>query len=123
MAPRRQRLRLITFLALLVLVAGHALAVLHGYSHQSREAGGDVRALHAAVDGHSLAHWFDSHEEGTGDCRVVDQLAAGGPLATPPGLEPASLPSALAGTAIQRAPSGARDIPFEARGPPFPRLA
>jgi hypothetical protein len=102
-----QPLQAFVLVALLLAAQGLGLAhhVLHGQSGQ----GGHAQA----------AVWLDGHDDGSADCRLIDQLGhadlALGTQALPPGLPTcSSAPAVRADRVLRAAPAPA----YQARAPP-----
>jgi hypothetical protein len=105
------------FAAVLALVLAQAVGLAHGLAHPQHDA-----ALAQASDERAatvLQAAFEQHDEGSAECRLIDQ-AGHGDAASPAALAAwaFALPgfSAPAAPAAPRSSAGAR--PYLARGPP-----
>jgi hypothetical protein len=116
-APSRNRHT--AFIAVLALLLAQALGLAHGIAHPNAQG---LALVAASQAGHDHAHGDHAHDEGSAQCRLIDQLThadllVAPPPATVPDLSPAPLPA----FAAQRAPALEAERP-RARGPP-PLLA
>lgn len=107
---RRQR-PLAAFMAVAALLLAQALGLAHRVAH----------APHApdAHDGTSATAFDAHHDEGSPECRLVDQAAFGDAVTTPvvvAGLPPAGTVSVLGALSVAVARLHAQ--PYCARGPP-----
>lgn len=109
--PAPQGLALVFVLALL---AAQWLGLAHAVLHPQLPA--HAAAAHAPT--HGLGALFAGHDDGSGDCRLYDQLAHAEPL--PPALPVLdTLPPAPPRVAAGRTHDAAADAaPYAARGPP-----
>jgi hypothetical protein len=137
-------------LALLALLLGQALGLAHRVVHDTAHAGlpsterptaSDVRDFSGAVDigalpwsphgSHGLADpgahdcetaggLFDSHEEGSAECRLLDQLAHADVLLASVVATPDVLPAAEQHSVPTGAALGRHSAVYEARAPPGP---
>jgi hypothetical protein len=104
------------FIAVLALLLAQALGLAHGIAHPNVQGLAFGAASHAR---HDHAHGEHAHDEGSPQCRLIDQLTHADVLVAPP---PATLtdasPAPLPAFAAQQAPAleAAR---ARARGPPL----
>lgn len=137
-------------LALLALLLAQALGLAHRVVHDTAHAGlppterataSDFRDFSGAVDigalpwalhgSHGLADpeahdcetadgLFDSHEEGSAECQLLDQLAHADVLLASVIAAPAVLPAAVRLSLPTGAAQGRHSAVYEARAPPGP---
>lgn len=102
------------FVFAFALLAAQWLGLAHAVLHPQLPA--HAAAAHAPA--HGLGALFAGHDDGSGDCRLYDQLGHAEPL--PPALPvldtlPAAPPRVAAGTSHDATASG---TPYAARAPP-----
>jgi hypothetical protein len=85
-APSRKRRT--AFIAVLALLLAQALGLAHGIAHPDAQALAFVAASHAG-HAHAGAHGEQAHDEGSPQCRLIDQLTHADLLVAPP---PVALP-------------------------------
>jgi hypothetical protein len=118
-APSRNRRT--AFIAVLALLLAQALGLAHGIAHPNAQGLAFVAASHAG-DAHVGAHDGQAHDEGSPQCRLIDQLTHADLLvAPPPAALPGASPAPLPTFAARQAPALEAERP-RARGPP-PLLA
>lgn len=107
MNPRRFSLNPIhAWLLALLLLAAQATGLAHRVAHAP-----GLAPAHTA--------WADGHEQGQGDCRLVDQLSHADALCGAAAALPPQLPAAVAATPLpQQARPAGTAAAYLARGPP-----
>jgi hypothetical protein len=107
------------FAAVLALVLAQAVGLAHGLAHPQHDVGVAVAAAQDESGATGLQAAFEQHDEGSAECRLIDQ-AGHGDAASPAAL--AAWAFALPGFSAPAAPAAPRSSacarPYLARGPP-----